>query len=265
MFFFLLGIMTLQRRLSGMERDLAAIQAKLDALDKEAEKIGLDHPEEEALIRERTGQIRTVWDDLTQMLKERDAKLEEAGDLHRFLRDLDHFQTWLTKTQTDVASEDIPASLAEAEKLLSQHQGNIVWFSSNALWPELCLTWMEFWRYSRRDRQLHGRLLAHDGIRRAYHCRGIDVRRPTVHVLARAAQGPARWMGRIAPDVGESTTASVAITQSADVLTRRQTGRSPARSPRTRPLQGNDSDRQFANDQPIEWIYNQRDSSLTEN
>ena len=115
--------MTLQRRLSGMERDLAAIQAKLDALDKEAEKIGVDHPEEEALIRERTGQIRTVWDDLTQMLKERDAKLEEAGDLHRFLRDLDHFQTWLTKTQTDVASEDIPASLAEAEKLLSQHQG----------------------------------------------------------------------------------------------------------------------------------------------
>lgn len=31
-------------------------------------------------------------------------------------------QAWLTKTQTDVASEDTPASLAEAEKLLSQHQ-----------------------------------------------------------------------------------------------------------------------------------------------
>lgn len=55
-------------------------------------------------------------------LKERDAKLEEAGDLHRFLRDLDHFQAWLTKTQTDIANEDIPTSLAEAEKLLSQHQ-----------------------------------------------------------------------------------------------------------------------------------------------
>lgn len=55
-------------------------------------------------------------------LKERDLKLEEAGDLHRFLRDLDHFQTWLKKIQTDVASEDIPASLADAEKLLNQHQ-----------------------------------------------------------------------------------------------------------------------------------------------
>jgi len=55
-------------------------------------------------------------------LKERDSKLEEAGDLHRFLRDLDHFQAWLTKTQTDVASEDTPSSLSDAEKLLSQHQ-----------------------------------------------------------------------------------------------------------------------------------------------
>lgn len=40
----LAGIMTLQRRLSGMERDLAAIQAKLDSLEQEAEKISEDHP-----------------------------------------------------------------------------------------------------------------------------------------------------------------------------------------------------------------------------
>jgi hypothetical protein len=47
--------------------------------------------------------------------------LEEAGDLHRFLRDLDHFGAWLTKTQKEIASEDVPASLQEAEKLLQQH------------------------------------------------------------------------------------------------------------------------------------------------
>nr|CAD7595507.1 unnamed protein product [Timema genevievae] len=116
------GIMTLQRRLSGMERDLAAIQAKLDALEQEADSIEAEHPEEAAAIRERIVQIQTIWEQLTLMLKERDSKLEEAGDLHRFLRDLDHFQTWLTKTQTDVASEDTPGSLAEAETLLNQHQ-----------------------------------------------------------------------------------------------------------------------------------------------
>ncbi len=114
--------MTLQRRLSGMERDLAAIQTQLNTLETEAEKMEVEHPEEAAAIRDRVNQISEVWEQLTQLLKDRDAKLEEAGDLHRFLRDLDHFQAWLTKTQTDVASEDTPNSLAEAEKLLSQHQ-----------------------------------------------------------------------------------------------------------------------------------------------
>ncbi|CAG2100104.1 unnamed protein product [Medioppia subpectinata] len=118
----LTGIMTLQRRLSGMERDLAAIQVQLDQLETEADKMKADHPEEVEAISERVSQISQVWEQLTQLLKDRDAKLEEAGDLHRFLRDLDHFQAWLTKTQTDVASEDTPNNLAEAEKLLSQHQ-----------------------------------------------------------------------------------------------------------------------------------------------
>jgi len=118
----LTGIMTLQRKLSGMERDLAAIQAKLDALEEESEKISQTHPEEAVVIQQRISRLREVWEQLTEMLKERDAKLEEAGDLHRFLKDLDHFQAWLSKTESDIANEDSPSSLAEAEKLLSTHQ-----------------------------------------------------------------------------------------------------------------------------------------------
>ena len=54
-------------------------------------------------------------------MREQEAKLDEAGDLQRFLRDLDHFQAWLSATQRQVASEDEPQSLAEAEQLLQQH------------------------------------------------------------------------------------------------------------------------------------------------
>ena len=118
----LAGIITLQRRLSGMERDLAAICSQVDNLENEAQRIQDKHPEEAEEIRERVTQISTVFDQLNELIKIRDAKLGEAGDLHRFLRDLDHFQTWLKNTQTDVASEDTPNSLAEAEKLLNQHQ-----------------------------------------------------------------------------------------------------------------------------------------------
>jgi spectrin beta len=58
----------LQRRLSGMERDLAAIQAKLDSLEQEADSIGTEHPEEAAIIRERITQIQQIWEQLTQMV-----------------------------------------------------------------------------------------------------------------------------------------------------------------------------------------------------
>lgn len=118
----LTGIMTLQRRLGGMERDLKAIQDKLAELEAEKRRIEKDHPQEAKQINEEVEKIRASWVDLNKLKKDRDAKLEEAGDLHRFLRDLDHFQAWLSKTQKDIASEDIPASLQEAEQLLVRHK-----------------------------------------------------------------------------------------------------------------------------------------------
>jgi low affinity Fe/Cu permease len=51
-----------------MERDLAAIQAKLDSLEQEADAIGTEHPEEAAIIRDRITQIQQIWEQLTQMV-----------------------------------------------------------------------------------------------------------------------------------------------------------------------------------------------------
>merc|ERR1719175_459428 len=122
----LTGIMTLQRKLSGMERDLQAIEAKLKSLEGEAGRLQKVHPDEAEVIAERLAKVDQSYSGkesgLKEMVRVRDAKLEEAGDLHRFLKDLDHFQAWLSKTESDIANEDSPASLAEAEKLLSTHQ-----------------------------------------------------------------------------------------------------------------------------------------------
>ncbi|XP_022091369.1 spectrin beta chain, non-erythrocytic 1-like [Acanthaster planci] len=117
----LAGIMALQRRLKGMEGDLAAIDAKLESLEKESDKLAEEHPEDAEEIRHRFQLIIEIWKELKELLKTREAALSEAGDLQEFLRDLDDFQTWLSKTMTAVASEDIPESLKEAEKLLNKH------------------------------------------------------------------------------------------------------------------------------------------------
>ena len=55
-----------------MERDLAAIQAKLDSLRNEADTIAEEHPEEAEVIKERRDQIQTIWEDLIQMVRKFD-------------------------------------------------------------------------------------------------------------------------------------------------------------------------------------------------
>ncbi|XP_063058796.1 spectrin family protein [Engraulis encrasicolus] len=118
----LAGVMALQRKLTGMERDLEAIQGKLDDLRNEAEKLASEHPEQAAEITARLAEIQEVWEELNATMRKREESLGEASKLQGFLRDLDDFQSWLSRTQTAVASEDIPTSLAEAERLLTQHE-----------------------------------------------------------------------------------------------------------------------------------------------
>ncbi|XP_077190292.1 spectrin beta chain, non-erythrocytic 1 isoform X1 [Paroedura picta] len=118
----LAGVMALQRKLTGMERDLVAIEAKLSDLQKEAEKLESEHPDQARAILSRLAEINDVWEEMKTTLKNREESLGEASKLQQFLRDLDDFQSWLSRTQTAIASEDMPNTLAEAEKLLTQHE-----------------------------------------------------------------------------------------------------------------------------------------------
>lgn len=54
------------------------------------------------MIREHIERMHLAWDILNRRVREHEAKLDEAGDLQRFLRDLDHFQAWLAATQRQV-------------------------------------------------------------------------------------------------------------------------------------------------------------------
>ncbi|KAM6956795.1 spectrin beta chain, non-erythrocytic 1-like isoform 2-T2 [Aplochiton taeniatus] len=118
----LAGVMALQRKLTGMERDLAAIEDKLGDLGKEAERLGTEHPDQAEGIKGHLAEITEVWDEMKGTLKNREESLGEASKLQQFLRELDDFQSWLSRTQTAIASEDMPNTLAEAEKLLTQHE-----------------------------------------------------------------------------------------------------------------------------------------------
>uniref|UniRef100_A0A8C2HJU8 Spectrin beta chain n=1 Tax=Cyprinus carpio TaxID=7962 RepID=A0A8C2HJU8_CYPCA len=117
----LAAVITIQRKLFGMERDLVAIQDKLDFLRNEAQKLVKDHPENASDIFARQEELDAAWDTLKRTLKNREDSLGEVSKLQTFLQDMDDFQAWLFKTQKAVASEDMPDGLPEAEQFLSLH------------------------------------------------------------------------------------------------------------------------------------------------
>ena len=51
-----------------------------------------EHPDEAEQIRNKFEEMEKVWNDLRELLKQREESLGEAGNLQKFVRDLDRFQ-----------------------------------------------------------------------------------------------------------------------------------------------------------------------------
>ncbi|XP_042641312.1 spectrin beta chain, erythrocytic isoform X2 [Tyto alba] len=119
----LAGVLATQRKLYGIERELAIAEDRLAALRSQAELLAKERPEVASEVAERLAAAVAAWEELQEALAQRAASLGEAGQLRRFLQDLDDFQAWLFGAQKAVAATDeVPASLAEAEELLRQHE-----------------------------------------------------------------------------------------------------------------------------------------------
>ncbi|NXE00367.1 SPTB1 protein, partial [Chaetorhynchus papuensis] len=119
----LAGVLATQRKLYGIERELAVAQDRLGALRSQAERLAEERPEVAAEVAQKLATATSAWDELQAALAERAASLGEAGQLRSFLQDLDDFQAWLFGAQKAVAAVDeVPASLGEAEEMLQRHE-----------------------------------------------------------------------------------------------------------------------------------------------
>lgn len=119
----LAGILATQRKLYGIERELVVAEDRLAALRSQAERLVVERPEAAGEVAEWLAAAVAAWEELQEALGEQAASLGEAGQLRRFLQDLDDFQAWLFGAQKAVAAADeLPASLAEAEELLRRHE-----------------------------------------------------------------------------------------------------------------------------------------------
>ncbi|NXG52272.1 SPTN2 protein, partial [Psilopogon haemacephalus] len=114
---------TLQRRLSGLARDLEAIQAKVEELEAEGTSLGLRQPGQRPAVTSRLASLGSLLEELRRRLQGCQEALGEAGRLQNLLRDLTSIQAWLSRAKVALASGRVPTSPGEAQELLSQHQG----------------------------------------------------------------------------------------------------------------------------------------------
>ncbi|KAI4902273.1 hypothetical protein NFI96_016052 [Prochilodus magdalenae] len=115
------SVLALQRRLSTMEGALAVLEPKLIHLQQEAEELATSHPNKAVEILVPFEGISVEWEELKRTLQGCEDSLTVAGRLQQFIQDLDSFLTWLVQTQTSAASDELPNTLEEAERMINLH------------------------------------------------------------------------------------------------------------------------------------------------
>uniref|UniRef100_UPI00358EA8B4 spectrin beta chain, non-erythrocytic 1-like n=1 Tax=Myxine glutinosa TaxID=7769 RepID=UPI00358EA8B4 len=116
------AVIAVQRKLSGMERDITSIQAKVSELQAEADRQAEQHPEQAATIRGRLQELLNTWEELQSMIRAREESLGETNKLRQFFMSMEDFHAWVSRSQGAAANEELPESLPEAEVLLAQHE-----------------------------------------------------------------------------------------------------------------------------------------------
>ncbi|XP_065647133.1 spectrin alpha chain, non-erythrocytic 1 isoform X2 [Hydra vulgaris] len=118
----LASVQSLQRKHEVLERDLAALEEKVNSLNAEAGKLMDNHLTSADLIKEKLNDLTENWSELKRKANERKAKLNESYAFQKFLNDYRDQLSWIQSINSLVSSDDLASDVVEAEAMLDRHQ-----------------------------------------------------------------------------------------------------------------------------------------------
>ena len=110
------------RKHEGLERDLAALQDKINEIDSKAEKLSKTHVESAEKILESRTEINSEWIQLNHKAVARKEKLLDSYDLQRFLSDYRDLMSWISSMKGLIAGDELATDVTGAEALLDRQQ-----------------------------------------------------------------------------------------------------------------------------------------------
>jgi spectrin alpha len=115
-------VQALQRKHEGLERDLAALQQKINRLDENAGTLKENHPESIEIIIQKQEEIHQEWQLIEIKSKRRKETLFESYDLQHFLSDFRDLEIWMEHVKVMLVIEELASDVTGAEALIARHQ-----------------------------------------------------------------------------------------------------------------------------------------------
>ncbi|KAL3092945.1 hypothetical protein niasHS_004972 [Heterodera schachtii] len=116
------NVQALQRKHEGTERDLAALESKMDKLGTETNRLCQLYPEKSEDIAAKVDEARGRWEALKLSAEQRKRGLDRSYNRHRFMADYRELVEWTKGIQALIQSSELAKDVAGAEALLEQHQ-----------------------------------------------------------------------------------------------------------------------------------------------
>ncbi|KAJ8388746.1 hypothetical protein AAFF_G00129790 [Aldrovandia affinis] len=118
----LASVQALLRKHEGLERDLAALEDKVNTLGSEAERLQQTHPQNASQIHLKRDELITNWEQIRTLAAERHARLNDSYRLQRFTADFRDLTSWVTEMKALINADELANDVAGAEALLDRHQ-----------------------------------------------------------------------------------------------------------------------------------------------
>ena len=115
-------IQSLLERQEGLQRDLAAIQEQVKAVETEASVLCELFPDAAAHIQTKREYLSQAIRNLLNLAVEREEKLRQNHQIQRYFDDYRELMAWASEVMAKITSPDLASDLTGAETLISRHK-----------------------------------------------------------------------------------------------------------------------------------------------
>ena len=115
-------IQSLLERHQGLQRDLAAIQEQVKAVETEAAVLCELFPDAAAHIQTKREYLNEAIHNLLYLAGEREDKLKQNHQIQRYFDDYRELMAWASEVMAKITSPDLASDLTGAETLISRHK-----------------------------------------------------------------------------------------------------------------------------------------------